>query len=443
VEFTASNAEIASADSVKTAAPPIVAPNATAAKILEQWQGSLVELWTPTTHASGFVVDASGLVATNQRVVNGVTSVEVQLTPALKVTGTVLTAEPGRDVAIIRIDPAALAGLTPVPLTCASTPPSPEKGQQVFALGAPMRQARAIEAGTLGRIGPHALESDLDFEPGSVGGPVLNGDGVVLGLTSVVDGSDERRPDYRVIRTGDICTVIASAAKAMSGTQPPSGAPLPVEPARAFPGDALQSAAKARAGGFTPYQTSSEFEAAFITPVWVYAARNRTRPTSLPERTMRTRVADPEAVRRQEGLFDFGRWSDYVQGYPPVLLVRVTPRLKEGFWTMIARGAAQTQGVALPAMKHFTSGFARLQAFCGDKEVIPIHAFRLEREVTGTTTLSEGLYVFAPDALAPTCAPAKLVLYSQKSPNDGDTLVIDSKLLDQTLQDFAPYRDAR
>ena len=442
VEFTSSNAEIASADSVRKAAP-VLAPNATGAKLLEEWQGSLVELWTQTTHASGFVVDASGLVATNQRVVNGVTSVEVQLTPALKVAGTVVTAEPGRDVAVIRIDPAALANATPVPLSCAATPPSPEKGQQVFALGAPMRQARAVETGTLGRVGPHALESDLDFEPGSVGGPVMTGEGAVLGLTSIVDGSDERRPDYRVIRTGDICAVVASARRTMTDAAPPSGAHLPVEPERAFPGDLLESAGKLRAGSFTPYQTSSEFEVAFITPIPVYAARNRTRRTSLPERTMRTREADPEAVRRQEGLFDFGRWSQYVADYPPVLLVRITPRLKEGFWTMIARGAAQTQGLSLPAVKHFTSGFARLQAFCGAKEVIPIHPFLLDRQVSDTTTISEGLYVFDPAALAPSCGTVKLALYSQRSPNDGDTLVVENRFLQQAWEDFAAYRDAR
>jgi hypothetical protein len=35
----------------------------------------------------------------------------------------------------------------------------------------------------------------------------------------------------------------------------------------------------------------------------------------------------------------------------------------------------------------------------------------------------------------------KLVLYSQKSPENGETLTIDSKLLQQVWQDFAPYRE--
>ena len=174
-----------------------------------------------------------------------------------------------------------------------------------------------------------------------------------------------------------------------------------MDPAGAFPLDALEAAASRRAGNRTPFQTSSTFEVALITPVRVYAARNRIRPTSLPERTMRNQSVTAEAIRREEGLFDFGRWTGYFAGYPPVLVVRVTPRFKEGFWTMIARGAAQTQGVSLPPMKHLTSGFSRLQAFCGQTEVLPIHPFVLERQVSAATTTTEGLYVFDPNASGP------------------------------------------
>ena len=132
---------------------------------------------------------------------------------------------------------------------------------------------------------------------------------------------------------------------------------------------------------------------ALITPPLIYGARHQTRPTSLPERTTRTRVPDPEAERRAEALMDFGRWSDYVaDDPPPVLFVRVTPRLVEGFWRMVARGAAQTQGMSLPPMKHFKAGFARMQAFCGDTQMTPIHPFVLERAISQTDTIDEGLY---------------------------------------------------
>jgi hypothetical protein len=444
LELTSANADVAAADSMSHPKPG-VAPNAAGANILARWQDSVIELWTPTTHASGFVVGASGWIATNQRVVASATSVEVQLTPALKVAGTVVAAQPGRDVAIIRIDPGTLASIAPVALPCSSPSPPPAVEQRVFAIGAPFRQPKSVSSGKLGRVGPHALETDLDLEPGSAGGPAFDADGTVLGVTSVVDGSDERRPDYRVVRLGDVCAVIAYAEKLAKDAAPPGAARLPVEPTRPFQPGALEAIAKQHAGSNrSPYlASSSDFDVAFITPGLIYAARHQTRPTSLPERTMRTRLPDPEAEQRARALMDFGRWSDYFADYPPVLVVRVTPRLVEGFWKMVARGAAQTQGMSLPPMKHFKSGFARMQAFCGNTEVTPIHPFLLERPISDTNTIDEGLYVFDPGALTPDCGSVRLVLYSQKSPDNGETLTVDGKLLQQVWQDFAAYHEQR
>src|SRR6266511_3964319 len=94
LELTADNADVEAAAS----GAPL---EADASFLLPQWQNSVVALWTPATHASGFVIDAKGLIATNQRVIGTATSVEVQLTTALKVAASVLMADPVRDVAVL------------------------------------------------------------------------------------------------------------------------------------------------------------------------------------------------------------------------------------------------------------------------------------------------------------------------------------------------------
>jgi hypothetical protein len=124
-----------------------------------------------------------------------------------------------------------------------------------------------------------------------------------------------------------------------------------------------------------------------------------------------------------------------------VLLIRVTPKMVEGFWTTVARGAARTQGVSVPPLKHLKSGLARMRVFCGDAEVTPVHPFRLEQRVSESDTLSEGLYVLEPAALGPHCGSVKLVLHSEKEPAKADTRLIDPKVLEQIWQDFAPYRE--
>jgi hypothetical protein len=137
---------------------------------------------------------------------------------------------------------------------------------------------------------------------------------------------------------------------------------------------------------------------------------------------------------------EFGTWSEYVADIPAVLLVRVTPKMVEGFWAKVARGAAQTRGVGLPPIQHFKSGFLRMRAFCGDAEITPIHPFKLERRVSESDAIYEGLYVFDPGVLGPQCGTVKLVLYSEKEPEKGETQVVDPKVIQQIWEDFSPYR---
>ena len=226
----------------------------------------------------------------------------------------------------------------------------------------------------------------------------------------------------------------------MKDAVPPVGTHRPVEPVRPVPVSALKDAAQRRAGSLSPYQmSSSDFDVAFMTPVLIYGAQYQSEQERGRERRggPRTPDAEPAVVRP---LVDFGNWSEYVADLPPVLLIRVTPKLAEGFWTTVARGAARTQGVSLPPIKRFKSGFSRMRVLCGDAEVTPIHPFKLEQRVSESDAIYEGLYVLDPGALGPHCGTVKLVLYSEKEPEKGDTRVVDPKVLEQIWQDFAPYR---
>ena len=415
LELTTANAEIVPITSVRPAsAAPI---EADLPALLNRWQDSVVALWTPTAHASGFVIDANGLVATSQRAIGSATSIEVQLSPSVKVAGTVLAADSARDVALLRIDPNIAASVKAVPLGCGHpAAPSLKEGQEIFAIGAPMTQQKGPAFGVVSRLEAHTIVSDFRLLTGSAGGPVFTSSGDVIGITSMDDEKTGRnRENSRIVRVEDVCEAIASAEKKMTDAAPPSGALLPVEPVAPFPEDLLKEAARRRVGSLNPYLvSSSDFDIGFVTPVQTYGRQ-----------------------------LDFANWSEYVAAVPPVLLVRVTPRMVESFWTKVARGAASTQGVALPPLKRLRPGFLRMRAYCGDAEVTPIHPFRLELRVTETEGIYEGLYVFDPGAFTPSCESVKLVLFSEKEPTKSETRSVDPKILQQIFQDFAPYRGVK
>jgi S1-C subfamily serine protease len=430
LELTTANADVAVATSETTAGTRPL--EADPAFLMPRWQDSVVALWTPGTRASGFVIDSRGLVATNQKSIGTATSVEVQLTSTIKVAARVLAADSARDVAVLWIDPQVITSVKAIPLACGGqqTQALPDK-QEVFTIGIPLRQLKDMTSGTM---------SDLALLDGSAGGPVFTADGTLVGITSMVD-RDGRRGRTKVIRTADACAVVAAAEKQMANATPPSGAHLPMEPEWPLPEEAFKDAAQRRAGSLNPYQIASPtFDVAFITPVMIFGSQYQQEQMNRRTRGQGsgTVTAGPLLLTRR--LLDFAGWSDYLEGPLPVLLVRVTPKMVESFWTTVARGAALTQGAAIPAIKHAKSGFARLRAYCGDSEVTPIHPLILEQRVSDKDTISEGLYVFDPGAFGPQCETVKLVLYSEKEPERGETRVVDPGILERITQDFALYK---
>jgi len=440
LELTLRNADVVAAPSgtAKSAAPVDVGGST----LLAKWQDSVVGVWTPTTRATGFVVDAKGLVATNQRVVGTpAPAVEVQITPQIKVAARVLASDAARNVAILWVDPAVVASARPIPLACpAATQPPVVIGQELETIIAPMRDPKRVTPATVSIVERQSIVADFVLERDSEGGPVFAGDDFV-GITSIDDEAESRRGDSRITRTEAMCEVIASAQKQMTTVPKPSGTHQPVESVRPFPAEALEEAARRPANRSTEYQVSSaDFDILLVTPTLAFIEQRRLHERGDHSRSLSAADMQQELVRP---LTDFGNWSDYFDDFPPVLLVRATPRMVEGFWTTVGRGAAQTQGIALPAMKHFKPGFSRMRAFCGDTEVIPIHPFVIERQLSRTDAIREGLYVFDPGAIGPQCGTVKVVLFSEKDPEKEDAKVVDPKVVQQVWQDFAPYRSVK
>jgi hypothetical protein len=236
--------------------------------------------------------------------------------------------------------------------------------------------------------------------------------------------------------------VIADAEKKMGGATPPPATALPIEPAHPFDDDALRAAVQKRAGRLGAYLVEAQdFDVSLITPAMLYAARHRAeretgrdrgRPDGNPE----------EMLKSMRALEEFANWDDYVNDYPPVLLIRATTKMVEGFWSSLGRVAAESQGMSLPANKRLKAGFEAMRLSCGDVEITPIHPFRIAHRVSERQFVYEGLYAFDPGAIGPHCPTVKLTLYSEKAPAKGDVRTLDAKIVQQVWDDFAAYRAA-
>ncbi len=432
LEFTKDNAEIvplSTLPSPSTAGAP--RPDA----LLSKYQESVVAIWSPTARSSGFVVDSRGLIATDGRAVGTATVVEVQLSPTVKVPASVLLSERARDVAIVQIDPGLVGTRPALPLACPpSRAPSLDDGQAIASLMVPHHLETDLAGGEVTAIQPRRVETDMWLPFGGGGGPVFNDAGAVVGLTSM-GAEPDARAEASVVPTIFICEALTAAQPLMAGAKPLAATNLPVEPTRPFPAAALEDVKPGTTPDpAVPVLSSLDFDVAFITPPMVHRARQRAGWTG--GRSTRS----PEAEARLGRLTEFGAWSEYFGALPAVLIVRVTPKMVEGFWKRLGREAARVQGAVLPAFKDFKTSFRHLRATCGGVEVTPIHPFVLEHSVSEKNTIREGLYVFDPDAFGPQCGTVTFSLYSDAQPERADTLTPTRAIIDQLWNDFAPYR---
>jgi S1-C subfamily serine protease len=441
LEMTAENAEVGTPIDIGPGAAPAAG---SASALLIDLQDSIVTIWSPTRLGSGFVIDARGLIATNQRLVGRAADVEVQFSPSKKVAARVIAADADKDVAVLWIDPSALAGIKPMTLgyTGSGAAPVGDK-EKLFAIEAPLDDRRSLTSGIVSKVTAHTIVTNINLDERSAGVPLLNPAGQVLAITTTTD-DDRAIHDIApaAIRIDDARATIAEAERKMQGGTPPPAAGLPLEPERPFEDDALRDAAAKRAGSAGAYQVSAEdFDVSIITPVMLYTARHREEGTTGRDRN-RPEANPEQMLKSMRAVQQFANWDDYVYDYPPVVMIRATPKLVESFWTSLGRAAASTQGMDIPAMKHLKTQFTRMRLDCGDKEVAPIHPFRIENRVGAREFLYEGLYVFAPDAIGPQCGAVKLTLFGDKEPGKGETRTIDAKIVQQIWDDFAAYRAA-
>lgn len=396
-----------------------------AAKVFALWRDSVVEVWSATSHASGFLIDGKGLIATSHHALNGETAVEVQITNGgerIKVPGTVLLSERLTGAAIVWVDPSAIAA-RPFAPACAPRERTPVSYKDsLIAVASPMLAPKSLTDGTVTRVTEQAIFADLRLARDSAGAPVFDERGDLVGLGAFEDNRDDPRrwTDAWVVPIDKVCATLDAAVKKIAGA-PPRPVSLPMEPVQGSTRVQVLKPQTAAVQKRLPVTLSAaDFDITLLTPWHVQTG---------------TIGSSAKA--------DFANWSDYVGDAPPLLLIRVTPKFEESIWKTIARGAAATQGVALPPLPSFKSNFVRMRAYCGESEVTPIHPSIIERRFAEQKTVREGLYVYGISALGARCPSVKLEIFSEKDPKRPDTKQIDPKLFEHVIRSVPAenYRD--
>jgi serine protease Do len=138
---------------------------------------------------SGVIIDDSGVILTNNHVVEGGGDVTVRLQDGREFKATSVVTDPKTDLAIVRIEGAT--GLTAATLADSD---QVQVGDWVLALGQPFGLESTVTAGIVSAthrgIGIAQRESfiqtDAAINPGNSGGPLVNLDGQVVGINTAI-----------------------------------------------------------------------------------------------------------------------------------------------------------------------------------------------------------------------------------------------------------------
>lgn len=138
---------------------------------------------------SGFVIDPSGIIVTNNHVIEGADEIVVRFQDDSELPAEVIGRDPKTDLAVLKV-----VSAKPLPYLPIGDSREIRVGDWVIAIGNPFGLGGSVSAGIISarqrdiRSGPYDtfLQTDAAINKGNSGGPMVNMDGEVIGINSAI-----------------------------------------------------------------------------------------------------------------------------------------------------------------------------------------------------------------------------------------------------------------
>jgi putative serine protease PepD len=176
---------------------PVVAMRGPTASLQQQFVAvvktvspEVVQVQTASGLGSGIVFDRHGDVVTNAHVVGNATRFVVTLTGGRRLPARLIGADPGHDLAVLR-----LVGVTPAPATFANSS-GLEVGDVVLAIGNPLGLRSSVTQGIISSLNravsegggvtlAPVVQTSAAINPGNSGGALVDLQGRVVGIPTL------------------------------------------------------------------------------------------------------------------------------------------------------------------------------------------------------------------------------------------------------------------
>jgi serine protease Do len=143
---------------------------------------------TVRSMGSGFIINPSGYIVTNNHVVEGATDIRVKVDDGREMAGKVVGRDPKTDLALLKVE------ATGLPVISLGDSTQLQVGEPVMAIGNPFGLERTVTTGIVsatGRVigqGPYDdfIQTDASINPGNSGGPLINARGQAVGINAAI-----------------------------------------------------------------------------------------------------------------------------------------------------------------------------------------------------------------------------------------------------------------
>jgi serine protease Do len=141
------------------------------------------------TYGSGFIVDPSGIIVTNQHVIDNAIDVKAVLIDGTRASAKVLAASPMTDLAVLKIEVGH-----PLPSLTWGDSDTLQVGDPVLTLGNGLGLGTSVSAGIVSGLNRNFADSPFDsyiqtdavINHGNSGGPLIDHDGKVVGVSEAL-----------------------------------------------------------------------------------------------------------------------------------------------------------------------------------------------------------------------------------------------------------------